>query len=426
MTSKTRTNVRNLTIYSLYLRNHGQFNTFNTLKEDLSTIQGMGFDSIWLMPIHSIGQEHKKGGLGCPYSIQDYNDINPEYGSEEDFIEFINEAHKHGIKVLIDVVYNHTSYDSRLYKERPDFFYKNSQGEITSKEPDWSDVIDLDFSNMQLWPALIESLKKWVSLGVDGFRCDVASMVPLDFWLRAREEIATINPETIWLAESVDTDFLATLRKKGFEVSDDAALYEAFDILYDYDIYHHFKAFVKGELSLGKYIQLVENQDALYPEHYCKLRFIENHDQVRFSSLRESTTDKINFTVLSYMLKGATMVYAGQETSDTHTPSLFDIDPINLGDRLPEYMTLIRKLNALVKNELFKTRDVTYEVLEEDLLLIRYEKDSLVTVINFAKEPKKVHLKLVGKYEEILTGIVHSEVGSLVVQDPLIFKKMMS
>ena len=116
MTKKTSAEFRSLTIYSIYLRNHGEWNTFSKLKQDLSRIRDMGFDSIWLMPIHAIGLENKKGDLGCPYSIQDYSSISPEYGNEDDFKEFIDAAHNMGLKVLIDVVYNHTSYNSNLYK----------------------------------------------------------------------------------------------------------------------------------------------------------------------------------------------------------------------------------------------------------------------------------------------------------------------
>lgn len=416
--------LRNLSIYSIYLRNHGNFNTFQLLKQDLGRIQSMGFDSIWLMPIHPIGAKNRKGSLGCPYSIQDYEKINPEYGGLEDFEELVKSAHDLGLKVLIDVVYNHTSHDSILWQTHPEYFLQNGQGQGVCKEPKWSDVIDLDYSNLDLWPILIESLKKWSSLGVDGFRCDVASLVPVAFWKKAREAVATINPATIWLAESVHTEFLQVMKSKGYEAADDAHLYEVFDILYDYDIHHQFEAFVKNKLSLHDFIEAIKNQDVVYPDHYIKLRFIENHDQPRFASLRGRVEDKVTFTVMSYLLKGATLFYAGQETSDTNTPSLFDVDPIHLEAVMPSYVELITKLNRLVKDEVFRTRDIQYDVLDDDLLVIRYDEDALVAVLNFGDLPKDISLQLLGSYEEILSGETLTGTPSLQVSTPLIYRKI--
>ncbi|MEA3423658.1 MAG: alpha-amylase family glycosyl hydrolase [Bacillota bacterium] len=414
---------RNISIYSIYLRNHGKKNTFEKLIGDLKRIKSMKFDVIWLLPIHPIGIINKKGDLGCPYSIKDFGDVNSEYGDMDSFKDFIDAAHKEGLKVMIDVVYNHTSYDSKLFGEHPEYFITDEKGKPMCKAEDWIDVIDLDYDNKDIWQPMIGYLKKWSMLGVDGYRCDVASLVPVEFWKTAREEVANINPDTIWLAESVNKEFIEELVEKGFKAYGDKEVYEAFDILYDYDIHPQYEAFVKGEISLKEYIDEVKNQDELYLDDYIKLRFIENHDQKRMSAYVDSIEKKINYTVLSYMLKGATLVYAGQETMDTHTPSLFDIDPVNFDRIIPEYAKLIERLNLLVKDEVFKTKKVSYEIIKDNLLIVRYEDDKVIAAINFGDKEIECDFNLEGEYEEVLDDSILTDVGKLKIIKPIIMRR---
>ena len=150
------------------------------------------------MPIHEIGQKSKKGTLGCPYSIKDYKSINPEYGTIDDFQKLIIEAHKKGMKVMIDIVFNHTSHDSVLRAQNPEYFYKNEDGIISNKVGDWWDIIDLDYtSSRALWSELIDVLLYWNELGVDGFRWDVSSLLPIEFLEEAHERVLDVNPDVI-------------------------------------------------------------------------------------------------------------------------------------------------------------------------------------------------------------------------------------
>ena len=181
--------LRNAVIYEIYVRNHSDEGTFSGVTRDLDRIRSMGVDIIWLMPIHPIGKVSKKGSLGCPYSISDYRSVNPEYGSLNDFKRLIDKTHELGMKLIIDVVYNHTSHDSILVKEHPEFFQHNPSGQPITTVPEWSDVIDLKHPDPELTTYLIDSLKYWASMGVDGFRCDVASLVPVEFWQKARREL---------------------------------------------------------------------------------------------------------------------------------------------------------------------------------------------------------------------------------------------
>ena len=159
MAANTDPKLQNQIIYSVYVRNHTPEGTFRAVIPDLDRIRALGTDIIWFLPIHPIGVEGKKGTLGCPYANRDYRSVNPAYGTMDDFKELVREIHTRGMKCMIDVVYNHTSPDSTLYHEHPDFFYRNADGKPGNKMGDWSDVIDLDYRNKALWDYQIESLK---------------------------------------------------------------------------------------------------------------------------------------------------------------------------------------------------------------------------------------------------------------------------
>ena len=235
MAANTDPKLQNQVIYSIYVRSHTQEGTFLSVIPDLDRIRALGTDIIWLMPIHPIGVQGKKGSLGCPYANRDYREVNPAYGTMEDFRRLVEEIHQRGMKCIIDVVYNHTSPDSVLYSQHPEWFYKTSEGRPGNKIGDWSDVIDLDYSHRELWDYQIESLCQWAEI-VDGFRCDVASFLPVEFWLQAREAVEKVRPGCIWLAESVHRGFGCWARRQGIYSAKDPELYAAFDMEYEYDI----------------------------------------------------------------------------------------------------------------------------------------------------------------------------------------------
>ena len=344
MAQNTDPRLQNQIIYSIYVRSHTPEGTFNAVIPDLDRIKALGTDIIWFMPIHPIGVKGKKGSLGCPYANRDYRAVNPAYGTMADFRNLCDEIHKRGMKVMIDVVYNHTSPDSVLWETHPEFFYKRPDGTPGNHVGDWSDVIDLDYSVPELWDYQIESLTMWARI-VDGYRCDVASLVPTEFWKRAREAVAKIHPGFIWLAESVHREFGASLRASGMKCARDTELFEAFDLEYEYDIRTVFDKLLQEEIPLSRWTDLLEFQEAVYPENYNKMRFLENHDQPRIASFVQDKNDLENFTAMLYFLKGTTLLYAGQEWADNHRPSLFekeDIDRNTGHDLTPLLQTLSR------------------------------------------------------------------------------------
>ena len=360
--------LRNMTLYSMFLRNHG--GGFTAAARELPRLRALGVDAVWLMPIHLIGRLNRKGSLGSPYAIADYRAVNPEYGTMEDFRAFADAAHANGLKLLIDVVYNHTSPDSVLARTHPEWFWHRPDGSFGNRIGEWTDVIDLDYRQPGLWDYQIETLKQWAEI-VDGFRCDVASLIPLDFWLRARREVETVRPGCIWLAESVEPEFLRYLRGHGMTGLSDSELYRAFDLCYDYDVQDEFVDYVNGKTPLEDYAAALERQLVIYPADYGKLRFLENHDRPRMAELFPTPQLQRNWLAWCFFQQGTALLYSGQEWAPTHRPSLFDPDPVPMEGE-PVHAALIRRLAAMKKDPLFAEGVYTLRACENDLMLAEY------------------------------------------------------
>lgn len=346
MASNTDLRLRNAVIYSIYIRNHTAEGTFRAAEADLPRIRELGTDIVWLMPIHPIGVLGRKGSLGCPYANRDYRTVNPEYGTLGDFIHFVDTVHSLGMKCIIDVVYNHTSKDSTLCAAHPEFFYHKPDGDFGNRFGDWSDVNDLDYSAPALWDYQLESLCYWAQW-VDGFRCDVASLVPLRFWERARAAVEAVRPGCIWLAETVHASFNRDARRLGLPAATDSEAYAAFDLEYDYDIREALDDYWAGRGCLSTYAKLLSQQEAVYPSNYIKLRCLENHDQPRIASRYQDPQILRNWNAFLFFQKGATLLYAGEERCDANQPSLFDKDPVRWDG--PDISEELRRLIRMKK-----------------------------------------------------------------------------
>jgi glycosidase len=412
--------VSKLAIYEVYLRNHTPFGRFVELIEDLDRIQAMGIDVIWLMPIHPIGIEGRKGGLGSPYAVQDYRAVNPECGTLDDFLRLINEIHVRGMKCIMDAVLHHTSRDSVLLQSHPEFFHKNDKGEITNRIAGWSDVCDLNYANKELWDVQINNLKFWVQMGVDGFRCDVASLVPIEFWERAAGELKTINRDLIWLAETLTPQFLEEARRMGIEAQDDDTMYRAFDITYDYDVFPVYESYVEGRTTLDDFVDALVRQNDMYGEQRAKLRFVENHDCMRVRKRFIDPLDLKMWTAFILFLKGPVLIYAGQETCDTHTPSLFDKDPVSWDQQDDEMAAYLRRMVA-IKRIYMPARCDSEITGSGGTVIIRHRgiESELIGVFNIEKKSGRVDL---GIDDRIYTDLCSDEIvevteGAMRIED---------
>lgn len=403
MAQTTPQSIRNLVIYEIYVRNHGPNGTFADVSADLPRIREMGVDVIWFMPIHPIGERHKKGRLGCPYSIRDYREVNPEYGTKEEFRLLVQYAHALGLKVMIDVVYNHTAHDADLIDAHPQWYHRDENGRPVTTVPEWSDVIDLVYDDAALWEYQIETLRQWVRLGVDGFRCDVAPVVPLDFWRRARHEVAQINPHVIWLAESVHVDFILERRRRGLRAHSDGEIHAAFDLSYDYDIWPLWQKAVQEPALVPLYFAALWQQRGLLPAHAVKMRCVENHDQPRIMQQAPSRAQALAWTAFQAFNEGAFLIYAGQESENVHTPDLFDVDKIRWGGyTLQSFLT---KLCQLKKDPVQQTGQFTLLTAQPTLSAVWQAADAaLYGAFNVAGVVDVMPTPLPdGEYEDLLS-----------------------
>ena len=354
MAIDTDPKLQNSVIYSVFVRNHTPEGTFRALIPDLPRIKALGTDIVWLMPIHPLGVQARKGSLGSPYANRDYRAVNPEFGTEEDLRALVKAIHGLGMRCIIDVVYNHTSPDSVLWQEHPEFFYKKPDGTPGNHIGNWSDIIDLDYNVPALWDYQIETLKYWAGI-VDGFRCDVASFVPVEFWKKARAEVEKVRPGAIWLGESVHRSFGETCRHEGLYCAKDVDLYAAFDMEYDYDVRETFDAWLEGRAPLMHWLDLLNYQDFVYPDNYNKMRCLENHDTPRIAARVKDRAELENLTALLYFLKGVTLLYGGQERAVTHQPTLFDKDTVDW-ETDTDLTPLLQKL-ARIKKDVLSAKD---------------------------------------------------------------------
>jgi hypothetical protein len=403
MTTDTPLTYRNLAIYEIFVRNHGPNGNFADVQADLPRIRSMGIDVIWFMPIHPIGKVARKGTLGSPYAIQDYREVNPEYGTRQDFFRLVEHAHKLGLKVMLDVVYNHTAPDAVLASQHPEYFQQNASGQPITHEPDWSDVIDLRHQNPELIAYLIETLQSWVHFGVDGFRCDAAATVPVDFWRQARAAVAEVKSGIIWLAESVHAEFIRKRRSRGLIGHSDSELYTAFDLTYDYDIWPIWQSAVRGAVPVSRYLELLRFQDCIYPANFVKLRCVENHDQRRILGLAPTRAQALAWTAFQAFNKGAFLIYSGQEAAATHTASLVKSDKIEWGNyELQPYLTQlvrIKKDPALIEGQfILLSGEPAVQATWQ------HPKDSLYGVFNVSGATGNVEVELPdGDYLDLLS-----------------------
>lgn len=408
MALKTNVNLRNKLIYQVFPRQYSKTHDFKGVTKDLDRIKELGTDILYLLPISEIGKVAQKGSMGCPYSIYDYRKINPDLGTLADFLELINEAHKRQMQVIIDIVFNHTSRDSVLTKTHPEWFYHHEDGTFANRVGDWSDVTDFNYQHQEQIDYLIETLCYYLELGVDGFRCDVAPLISQKFWAVAITETAKINPNCLWLSESVHLNFIKEIRDMGYEAMSDSETFTYFDMLYDYDIFPVWQDYQAGKTTLKHYLNEVIRQESVYPKNYVKIRYLENHDMPRAASYIPNLTNLLNATAFIFFLKGPTFIYAGQEALDANLPSLFEIDEVNW-EKYNEgkIVNIIQTLAKLKKDEIFATGLWKASDLNEDTALLSFENKikKIMGIFQLKENKNLVKLDLPdGKYLNLLNN----------------------
>jgi cyclomaltodextrinase len=307
--------LRSAVVYEIFPRNFSQEGNLNAITARLDELNDLGVDILWLMPIHPIGEKMKKGSIGSPFAVRDFYAINPDYGTTNDFKRFIEEAHKRNMKVIMDIVAGQTSWDSVLMAH-PDFYLKDTNGVIIPPDPAWTDVAGLNYANPDVRRYMIEMMKYWLrDFGVDGFRCDVAPNVPLDFWEAARTELEKINPQVIILAD-------AGARPE--------QLANAFDVDSSWAMAYMLDDVMNGVEPAYYIKESWEHTDQQFPKGALHLRFTDKHEETR-AVARYGMDGALAAQVLMLTLDGVPLFYNGMEVGDateSADPALFEKMPV--------------------------------------------------------------------------------------------------
>jgi len=328
---------RNAVIYEVNIRQFTPEGTFAALQQQLPRLRGLGVDILWLMPVQPIGTLKRKGVLGSYYSIADYRGINPEYGTAADFKALVGEAHRLGMKVILDWVQNHSAWDNPWITEHPDWYVHRKDGSISvpvvnGKETDWTDVAQLNYANPALREAMIAAMRWWVDdMGVDGFRCDHASGEPYDFWQQATTALRTDRPDLFLLAES-----------------EDPKLQAYFDMTYGWELHHLLNAIAQGKRGTSALDALLARQDSLFPPDAYRMDFTSDHDENSWAGTefeRMGADYAPGFVLDATLQNSMPLLYTGQEAGLNKRLRFFEKDTVAWGH--PAFADFYRTIFAL-------------------------------------------------------------------------------
>ena len=398
---------KNATIYEVNIRQFTPEGTFNAFIPHIDRIHKMGIDILWFMPIHPIGEVNRKGGLGSYYSVKDYKGINAEHGTATDFKAVVNKAHSLGMKVLIDWVANHSAFDNN-WVENKEWYTLDSLGNLQPPlGTDWWDVADLNYENNEMRLAMIEAMQYWVTdFDIDGFRCDVASWVPMDFWKQAIDSLNSIKP-MFMLAEGEEP----SLHESGF------------DMTYTWEYMHITNEIAKGKMSFEDLDNLMAKEDTNFSEEAYRLYFTTNHDE---NSWKGDVFERYGNThllqaILAFTIDGMPLLYSGQEAGLNKRLAFFEKDSIEWGDyTYADFYSSLLKLNKMhpaLWNG--KYGGVFTKIDLDDSELYCYERsigeDKVMVFLNFSEATKTINLdnNTIQSFTELFTNEVVENISSV-------------
>jgi glycosidase len=372
--------VRDAVVYEVFPRNFSARGDLAGVTERLGELKDLGVTTVWLMPIHPIGEKFRKGSCGSPYAIRDYYAIDPDYGTTNDLKRLVQEAHRLGLKVILDLVANHTAWDNVLVREHPEFYKHDARGNILPPVPEWTDVAGLDYSNPRLREYMIGVMSHYVrEFDVDGFRCDVAFMVPTDFWEQARAALDAVKPGLMLLAEASKPELLV----------------RAFDLDYSWPLHATLNRVLLEGAPASEFRRTWEEMRRQFPKGALHLRFSDNHDEAR-AVARFGIRGALAAQVFMLTLDGVPLFYNGMEVGDateSGDPALFEKLPIFWRPKeRPPLRAIYRDLLRLRREHApFRSERLIWLRNSDEANLVTFmrldERDEFVVVINFSNRP---------------------------------------
>ncbi|MEO6452519.1 MAG: alpha-amylase family glycosyl hydrolase [Ginsengibacter sp.] len=389
----------NSNIYEVNIRQYTVEGTFNAFAKHLPRLKDMGVEILWFMPITPISLKDRKGTLGSYYAVQNYTETNPEFGSVEDFSNLVKNAQTMGFKVIIDWVANHTGNDNIWIDIHPDFFCYDKETKQIIHPNGWEDVSKLNFDSGDMQDAMIEAMKFWITCaGIDGFRCDMAHLVILDFWKKTKSELDKVKTGLFWLAECEEPEY-----------------HQVFDATYTWQWMHKTEEFIKNNEQVEKLFDVLMHYDSAFPKDAFRTYFTSNHDENSWNGTefeKYGNAAKL-FAVFSCTWNGLPMIYSGQELPCYKRLKFFDKDQIDWGANSllhDFYKTLLslRKTNSalcagdinIITQKLSTNRD------DKVFAFLRSSQDDgVLTILNFSDELIEVDLKnITGVFKNVFTG----------------------
>ena len=392
---------KNATIYEVNIRQYTPEGTFKAFEPHLQRLKDMGVDIIWIMPIHPIGQEKRKGTLGSEYSVKDYYAVNPEFGTMADFKALVQKIHSMGMHVILDWVANHSAWDNPLAQQHPDWYTKTKEGNFQPTPwYDWDDVIDFDYNVPAMRAYMTQALEYWVKeTDIDGYRCDVAGFIPVDFWEHVRSRLDAIKP-VFMLAEWDARD----MHRK------------AFDMTYSWTLWDKMKDAATGNKGINGLVEYMAHDVNTFPHDAYRMTFTENHDKNAWEGTQFSNfgTALPACMVMACTVNGMPLVYSGQEAGLDHSLQFFDKDPIPWKPH--PFYTMYQKLFTLKHNNPALWNGASggemvriFNSRQSQVISFFREKDNhrVITIINFSKQATGVTLNsryCQGNYTELFSG----------------------
>ncbi len=386
-------------IYEVNLRQYTKEGTFRAFASHLPRLRDMGVEILWFMPITPISKIRRLGTLGSYYACSDYVTTNPEFGSVEDFKWLVNQAQGLGFKVLIDWVANHTGWDHVWTKEHPEFYRRNIDNEFYDAHG-WADVIDLNYDSPELRSTMIRAMQFWVdACGIDGFRCDMAMLVPLEFWREARTTLDGIKP-LFWLAECEDIMY-----------------HEVFDVSYTWKWLHIMESYWKKQTDMQGLSQVLYYYRHQFPPTALRAYFTSNHDENSHSGTEYDRIDDatLPFSVFCCLYDGLPLIYSGQELPNKKRLLFFEKDEIDwsqpcLLHDFYKTMLLLRKSNpALSAGDPQRYAVILPNTSSEQIFSFvrRYERYEVLVILNLSADLRSVIITgqtLAGSYRDVFNA----------------------
>jgi len=384
-------------IYEANIRQYSAEGTFDKFTEGIPELKELGVKIIWLMPVYPISTTKSKGSLGSYYAISDYAKVNPEFGNLDDLKNLIKVAHENKMYVILDWVANHTGWDHIWLKEHPEYYTKNEAGEIAhTVGTDWTDVADLNYENQEMRSQMLQDMKYWLAeVDVDGFRCDVAGMVPLDFWKYTIEELKKVKP-IFMLAEAWEPELLQN----------------GFDMVYGWDTHHKMNHIAQGKETVKDWDARMAQVKTQYQKEDILMNFVTNHDENSWNgTVKERMGDASKVMLaLSYCTPGMPLIYSGQEYDMDKRLRFFEKDTIlkTKGEVWPllERLATLKKNNKALdggKNAASYTRITSSD--DENILIFSREKegDKLIFMANLSNNEVSFTSNVEGELKEFLS-----------------------